>query len=160
LLNDWFSEVARIVRHHGGFVDKFIGDAVMVVFGIPEPRDLMAADAVRAALEMRDAMDTINMRHRFLGVREVHIGIGIDQGEAVVGFSGSHLRQSYTAIGDVVNTAARLESATKELGCDILISERVEEVQHRAGAAETQFVGQLKLKGKDQAVSAYRVVGP
>src|SRR5262249_18299549 len=135
LLNEWFSDVARIVRHHGGFVDKFIGDAVMAVFGIPDQRESMAADAVRAPLEKRDARDTINMRQRFLGVREVHVGMGIDQGEAVVGFIGSHLRQAYTAIGDVVNTAARLESATKEIGCDILISERVEEEQRRSGVA-------------------------
>ena len=160
LLNEWFSEVTQIIHRHGGFVDKFIGDAVMAVFGVPEPRDSMAADAVRAALEMQDAMDTMNMRHRFLGGREVRVGIGIDQGEAIVGFIGSHLRQSYTAIGDVVNTASRLESATKEVGCDILISERVADAQRDLGVTETQFVGRLQLKGKDQAVSAFQVVGP
>lgn len=160
LLNEWFSEAARIIRRHGGFVDKFIGDAVMAVFGIPEPRESMAADAVRAALEMRDVVEAINMRHRFLGVGEIRIGIGIDQGEAVVGFIGSHFRQSYTAIGDVVNTAARLESATKEIGCDILISDRVDALERSSGVAETQFVGQLQLKGKDRAVSAFQVLGP
>src|SRR5207248_6909987 len=113
------------------------------LFGVPEPRESMAADAVRAALELRDALDAINMRHRFLGLREIRIGIGIDQGEAVLGFIGSHLRQSYTAIGDVVNTAARLESATKEVGCDILISDRVDAVQRRSAVAETQYVGRL-----------------
>ena len=160
LLNEWFSEVARIVRRHGGFIDKFIGDAVMALFGVPEPRESMAADAVRAALEMRDVLDAINMRHRFLSAREIRIGIGIDQGEAVIGFIGSHLRQSYTAIGEVVNTAARLESATKAHGCDILISDRVADVQRRAGVAETQFVGRLQLKGIGQAVSAFQVLGP
>jgi class 3 adenylate cyclase/tetratricopeptide (TPR) repeat protein len=160
LLNEWFSEVARIVRRHGGFIDKFIGDAVMALFGVPEPRESMAADAVRAALEMRDVLDAINMRHRFLDVREIRIGIGIDQGEAVVGFIGSHLRQSYTAIGEVVNTASRLETATKEHECDILISDRVDAVQRRSGVAETQFVGRLELKGIGQAVSAFKVLAP
>jgi class 3 adenylate cyclase/tetratricopeptide (TPR) repeat protein len=160
LLNEWFSEVARIIRRNGGFVDKFIGDAVMAVFGVPEPRATMAADAVGAALQMRDALDAINMRHRFLGSREIKVGIGIDLGEAVIGFIGSHLKQSYTAIGDVVNTASRLESATKEVGCDILISDRVDAVQRRAGVAETQFIGRLPLKGKVEAVSAFQVVGP
>ncbi len=160
LLNEWFSEVAKIIRRHGGFVDKFIGDAVMALFGVPEPRESMAADAVRAALEMRDVLETINMRHRFLGTREIRVGIGVDHGEAVVGFIGSHLRQSYTAIGDVVNTAARLESATKDVGFDILISDRVEEMQRRAGVAETRFIGKLPLKGKDRAVPAFQVLGP
>jgi len=160
LLNEWFSEVAKIIRRHGGFVDKFMGDAVMTLFGVPEPRESMVADAVRAALEMRDVLDTINMRHRFLGGREIRVGIGIDQGDAVVGFIGSHLRQSYTAIGDVVNTAARLESATKDAGHDILISDRVDKVQRRAGIAETQFVGRLQLKGKDRTVPAFAVLGP
>jgi class 3 adenylate cyclase len=160
LLNEWFSEAARIIRRHGGFVDKFIGDAVMAVFGIPEPRESMAADAVRAGLELRDALEAINMRHRFLGIREIRVGIGIDQGDAVVGFIGSHFRQSYTAIGDVVNIAARLETATKEIGCDILISDRVDALQRRSGAAETQFIGQLQLKGTDRAVSASQVLGP
>ena len=100
------------------------------------------------------------MRHRFLGECELRIGIGIDQGDAVIGFIGSHLRQSYTAIGDVVNTAARLESATKDVGCDILISERVDEAQRQSGVAETQFVGRLQLKGKDQTVPAFQVLGP
>jgi class 3 adenylate cyclase len=159
LLNEWFSEVARIVRRHGGFVDKFMGDAVMAFFGMPEPRDSMAADAVRAALEMRDVLDTMNMRHRYLGAREIRVGIAIDQGEAVVGFIGSHLRQSYTAIGNVVNVASRLESATKDHGCDILISDRVDVEQQRARVAETQFVGLLNLKGMDQPVGAFRVLG-
>jgi class 3 adenylate cyclase len=160
LLNEWFSEVARIIRRHGGFVDKFMGDAVMAVFGIPEPRESTAADAVAAALEMRDGLDAINMRQRFLGGREIHVGIGIDEGEAVIGFIGSHLRQSYTAIGDVVNTAARLEAATKDAGYDILISDRVDVVQRRARVAETQFIGRLPLKGKVEAVSTFHVLAP
>ncbi len=159
LLNEWFSEATRIIRRHGGFVDKFIGDAVMALFGVPEPRETMAADAVRAALEMRDAMDTMNFRHRYLGVPELRVGIGIDQGEAVVGFIGSHLRQSYTAIGEVVNTASRLESETKTVEGDILISQQVDEIQRRSGVAETRFVGRLRLKGIGEAVSAFQVLG-
>jgi len=87
------------------------------------------------------------------------VGIGIDCGEAVVGFIGSHLRQSYTAIGDVVNTAARLESATKEHQCDILISGSVEKVQRSLGVADSRSVGELRLKGKRLSVPAYQVLG-
>ncbi len=159
LLNEWFAEATRAIRRHGGVVDKFIGDAVMALFGVPEPHGDAASQAVRAALAMRDALATMNMRQTVLGGREIQVGIGIDCGEAVVGFIGSHLRQSYTAIGDAVNTASRLESATKEHGCDILISGSVEEVQRAQRVAETRFVGRLKLKGKGQEVAAYAVLG-
>jgi class 3 adenylate cyclase len=160
LLNEWFAEATRAIRRHGGVVDKFIGDAVMALFGVPEPREDAATDAVRAALEMRDALAAMNLRSKALGGREIRVGIGIDCGEAVVGFVGSHLRQSYTAIGDPVNTASRLESATKLYpGCDILISQRVEDDQRRHGVAETTFLGHPELKGKDQKVAVYQVLG-
>jgi adenylate cyclase len=159
VLNEWFTEATRAIRKHGGVVDKFIGDAVMALFGVPEPRPDAAADAVRAALEMRDALATMNMRNLALGGKEIGIGVGVDSGEAVVGYIGSHLRQSYTAIGDTVNTASRLESATKEHHCDILISGAVEAVQRAFGVAETRFVGKLKLKGREREEPAYRVLG-
>ncbi len=160
LLNEWFSEASRIVRRHGGYVDKFIGDAVMALFGVPEEGESMATDAIQAALELREALETMNLRRRFLGQCEFRVGIGIDTGEAVIGFIGSAHRQSYTAIGDVVNTASRLESATKDAGCDILISSRVEEAHRRSPLAETRFVGNLSLKGMHQAVSAFMILGP
>ncbi len=158
ILNEWFEEATRAIRKHGGVVDKFIGDAVMALFGIPESRPEAAADAVRAALEMRDVLATLNMRNRALGGKEIRIGIGIDCGEAVVGYIGSHLRQSYTAIGDTVNTASRLESMTKDR-CDVLISGSVEAAQRSFQVAETRFEGKLKLKGRDEEEPAYRVLG-
>jgi class 3 adenylate cyclase len=160
ILNEWFAEATRVIRRHGGWIDKFIGDAVMALFGVPEPRDDAAASAVSAALELRDALAAINMRQKALGKREIRVGIGVDSGDAVVGFVGSHLRQSYTAIGDTVNTAARLESATRDQNCEILISAAVEEVQRRHGVAESRFVGALELKGKGQGVPTYEVLGP
>ena len=159
LLNEWFTEATGAIRRYGGVVDMFIGDAVMALFGVPEPRVDAAADAVRAALVMRDTLAAMNLRQQAMGGKELRVGIGIDCGEAVVGFIGSHLRQSYTAIGDVVNTAARLESATKEHQCDILISGSVEKVQRSLGVADSRSVGELRLKGKRLSVPAYQVLG-
>jgi class 3 adenylate cyclase len=161
LLNEWFAVATRAIRRHGGVVDKFIGDAIMAVFGVPESRDDAAADAVRAALEMRDTLASLNLRREALGRRKIEVGIGINTGEAVVGFIGSHLQQSFAAIGDVTNTASRLESATRDHpGCDILISQSTEEVQQRLGVAETTYLGRAMLKGKTQAVPVYQVLGP
>jgi class 3 adenylate cyclase len=160
LLNEWFTEVTRAVRHHGGVVDKFIGDGVMALFGVPEPREDAAADAVRAALAMRDALAALNLRNQALGGRAIRVGIGLHTGEAVVGFIGSHLRQSYTAIGDVVNTASRLESATKDYGCDIIVSQETLQGQEPFGVAETEFLGKTKVKGRQQEVAVYKVLGP
>ena len=79
----------------------------------------------------------------------------------MVGFIGSHLQQSFAAIGDVTNTASRLESKTRDYpGCDILISQSTEEVQQRQGVAETTYLGQASSKGKEQKVPVYQVLGP
>jgi len=159
LLNEWFRDATRVIRRHGGLVDKFIGDAVMALFGVPDARPDAAADAVRAALGLRDAMRARNLRHRVLGGREIEIGIGVHTGEAVIGFLGSHLRLSYTAIGDTVNTASRLETTTKAYpGCDILISQETEDGQRAHGVAETQYLGVAELKGHTP-LPVYKVLG-
>ncbi|MEE8143565.1 MAG: adenylate/guanylate cyclase domain-containing protein, partial [Planctomycetota bacterium] len=158
LLNEWFTEATRSVQRHGGIIDKFIGDAVMALFGVPEFQEQAAANAVRSAVEMREALQAMNLRQRALGGKELHVGIGIATGEAVLGFIGSHLHQSFTAIGDPVNTAARLETATKEFPhCDIFICETTEEEQQHHGIAQTTFVGYPVLKGKQQKVGVYHV---
>jgi class 3 adenylate cyclase len=158
LLNEWFAEATRAIVQHGGMVDKFMGDAVMALFGVPEKR-AAGADAVRAALAMRDALSALNLYQKALGEPQLRIGIGIASGPAVVGFIGSHLRQSYTAIGDVVNVASRLESATKDYQCDILICPHTEAEQAQLGVAETAFLGQLQVKGRKQEVAIYKVLG-
>jgi class 3 adenylate cyclase/tetratricopeptide (TPR) repeat protein len=160
VLNEWFSEASVAIRRHGGVIDKFIGDAVLALFGVPEPSERDASAAVGAAIDMRDALRSFNLRRQALGGAPLRIGIGIDQGEVVVGFIGSHLRQSYTAIGDAVNTASRLEGTTKDYpGCEILISERVEREQVAQGTAETEFKGLAELKGKAQPLAVYQVHG-
>jgi class 3 adenylate cyclase len=161
LLNEWFTVATRAIRRHGGIVDKFIGDAIMAVFGVPEPHDDDAARAVRAAFEMRDALASLNLRRQALGLKRIEVGIGINTGPAVVGFIGSHSQQSFAAIGDVTNTASRIESKTRDFpGCDILIGETTEAIQQRLGVAESTYLGLAELKGKGQKVPVYQVLGP
>jgi class 3 adenylate cyclase len=161
LLNEWFTEATRAIRQHGGVIDKFIGDAVMALFGVPEYSDEAAANAVRAALAMRDALMALNLRHEEFRRPTLHIGVGIHAGEAVLGYIGSYLHHGYTAIGDSVNTAARLESATKRYdGCDILISQTVEDIQQHFGVAETTLLEYAELHHKAERVPVYQVLGP
>ena len=158
LINEWFSEATLAIQKHGGIIDKFIGDAVMALFGVPDEQPEAPARAVRAAMEMREALAAMNRRQRALGGKDFRIGIGIHCGSATVGFLGSHLRQSFTAIGDVVNTASRLETSTKKFsGCDILISQQVEKVQRQFGVAETSSLGTIPLKGKQEQLTVYSV---
>ena len=161
VMTSYFDAMAAEIRAEGGTLEKFVGDAIMAVFGVPEPGDDDAANAVRAALEMRDALASLNLRRQALGMKQIEVGIGINTGEAVVGFIGSHSQQSFAAIGDVTNTASRLESKTRDFpGCDILISRSTEEIQQRLGVAETTYLGLTELKGKAEKVPVYQVLGP
>jgi adenylate cyclase len=121
LLTEYFSEMADCVFRHGGTLDKFIGDEVMAQWGAPisEPDD--ADRALAAALDMIDALSRLNARWLSQGRPRLHVGIGINYGEAFAGYLGSERRLEYTVIGDTVNTAKRL--CTAALGGEILISD-------------------------------------
>jgi len=121
LLNDYFSTASAIVHRHGGTVDKFIGDAVMAFWGAPLPVPDHARRAVAAALELLDAVAPLNARLQAQGLPPVSLGIGVSTGMVCVGDLGSAQRRAYTAVGDAVNVAARLESLTKEVGVPLLV---------------------------------------
>ena len=121
LLNKYFSAMTDIIFAHGGTLDKYLGDGLMALFGAPTATPQDATNAVNAAVAMQRRVLSINQELRAEGLNEIGVGIGLHTGEAVVGYIGSERRSEYTAIGDTVNTASRLESNSK--GGQILLSD-------------------------------------
>lgn len=153
ILNEYLSEVTNCVFKHSGMLDKFIGDAAMAVFNAPTDLDDYLYEAVSAAIDIRDSGKALGKRLLEKHGRNVGFGIGLNCGEAVVGNIGCDIRMDYTAIGDTVNTAARLE-AKAESG-EILISEALyEKVKDRINA---DFKEDMTLKGKALPVKVYSV---
>ena len=125
LLNDYFDRMARIAHAHGGTVDKFIGDGMMVIFGNPQPLETPEKNALAAAREMLAALVELNGDFQSRGLPALRIGIGLHSGAAVIGHLGSHERHEYTAIGDAVNVAARVCDLPKKIGKPIVCTEPV-----------------------------------
>ena len=109
LLNRFFTLMSEVIFRHGGTLDKYIGDGVLALFGAPYATERDAVKAVRAAIDMQRAVQQFNRELAAAGQADIGVGIGINTGSAIVGFIGSDTRLDYTAIGDTVNTAARLE---------------------------------------------------
>lgn len=160
-LNAYFERVCDCVLKHGGSIDKFIGDAIMVEFGSPLPYPDHARRALSAALEIGDiAADFAKwMQQRFpdRGLPPFGIGIGVHSGSAVVGNIGSSRRMEFTAIGDAVNLASRIEGATKEAGCVILASN--DSVQAAGPGVITGHTATITVKGRNRPVEVSEIVG-
>lgn len=156
-LNEYFQTWTDIIFKHDGTVDKFIGDAVMAIFGAPMAHPDDAARAVRAAWDMREALEKLNERWKEQGRRTLNIGVGINTGEAIVGNMGSHQAMGYTVIGDTVNLASRLESKTKDLGAFLLISETTYAAVK--DLVEVETFSDVTVKGKSKALSVFAVRG-
>ena len=157
LLNEYFTEMVTVVMEEGGVVDKYIGDAIMAVFGAPVPKADDALRAVRAAVRMRHALAALNEKLVARGVAPIKTGIGLHTGEVVAGNIGSEARMEYTVIGDAVNLASRLETSTKELGTDVLISDDTNALL--GDEFETRAVREITVKGRVKPVMVYEVVG-
>jgi adenylate cyclase len=155
LLNEYFTHMVDCVLGEGGVVDKYIGDNIMAVFGAPVSRPDDAQRAVRAAVRMRAALVKLNDSFAERGMEKLRFGIGLHSGEVVAGNIGSAKRMEYTVIGDAVNLASRLESKTKELGTDIIISEATRE--RLDPTATTELIGEVHVKGRAQPVQIYKV---
>ena len=157
MLNEYFEEMVEAIFEHDGTLDKFIGDAVLAVFGAPVASQQNAENAVRAAMGMIEKLDALNGRRQAAGKETIEIGIGIHTGNVVGGNIGSSKRMEYTVIGDTVNVASRLESISKNYPEQIIISEAthamVKDLVQVAGTDD------LMLKGKTESTRIYRVSG-
>jgi adenylate cyclase len=157
LLNEYFTEMVSIVMKNNGAVDKYIGDAIMAVFGAPVPHERDAENAVRAAVEMRASLARLNERLVARGAQPLRTGIGIHTGDVVAGNIGSEQRMEYTVIGDPVNLASRLESNTKDLKVDVLISEATYSLVK--DIIDARPVKEITVKGRAEPVMTYEVRG-
>jgi adenylate cyclase len=154
LLNDFYTLTIETTFKHDGTLDKFMGDAVMAIFGAPIRHADHSARAVRTAIDMREGMVALNERRQREGKEPIGIGIGVSAGEAVAGTVGTEDRMEYTVVGDSVNLAARLQ-ASAGVG-QILISERT--WQHVRDVVEARPLGPLRVKGKEEEVNVYEVL--
>jgi adenylate cyclase len=156
VVNAYLEETSECLHNHGAYVDKYIGDAVMAVFGVPAALPDHALAACRAALEARQALARINTRYAAIGV-ELEVRIGLNTGEMIVGNLGSSRKKNYTVMGDAVNLASRLEGANKEFGTNILLGETT--ARAVAGRMATRPLTRLRVKGKLVAVEVHELVG-
>jgi adenylate cyclase len=156
-LNEYFKEMVAIVFAHQGSLDKFIGDAVMAVWGniTSQGSERDAQNAVAAALAMRKSLARLNVNWRQRGWPELSFGIGINHGDAIVGNLGSDEKMEVSVIGDPVNLASRLEGLTKEYKLDMLLGESMVPLVKERFALRT--VGSVQVKGKTRAVRLFTV---
>jgi adenylate cyclase len=161
VLQRYFDRMVKAVHRYDGTIDKFIGDGMMILFGAPRPLADPCSDAVQCALTMLHALDELNIEFAREGLPTLVIGIGINYGKVVVGNIGSTERHNYSAIGDAVNVAARIEGLTKEVGRKILITESV--VSRIGDRFNFEPLGERLVKGhspvKVWGIRAERVAG-
>ena len=154
-LNEYFADMSAEIKAHGGMINKFIGDGIMALFGAPLPHPDDARRAVACALKMVERNEEYNRRRSERQLERLQIGIGLHTGQAVVGNIGAPEKMEYTAIGDTVNVASRIESENKTFGTTLLISEATYQVVREAVIAEP--AGSAKMKGVDEAMTLYKV---
>ena len=153
LLNKYFTALGKCITAHHGIINKYIGDAIMAIFGAPVSSKNSAKDAFEAALDMRKALVEVNAEFKAEGLPELKFGIGIHTGPVFAGTIGAASRMEYTVIGDTVNTASRLESLCKTYTTDLLISEAA------AGKLGEDtcltFIADAQIRGKTEAMKVY-----
>ena len=156
LLNDYFEIMVNCLMKHGGILDKYIGDAIMGVFGVPFAKENDAGNAVNTAIEMLQELEQFNANQRKINSPVVSIGIGLNTGSIVAGNIGATKRIEYTVIGDTVNLAARIEALSKTYGAPLLISEFVKsDIEKEHIMREVDFI---QVKGRTKPCLIYEVL--
>jgi adenylate cyclase len=157
LLHEYLTPMSEVILQNDGLLDKYIGDAIMALFGTPVWMETHAIKACEAALSMMKKLDELNKNWEKTKGLKLKIGIGINTGECIVGNMGSDILFDYTAIGDTVNLASRLEGTTKFYGVGIVVSEfTVSKTDGRFFFRELDLV---KVKGKEKPVKIYELIG-
>jgi class 3 adenylate cyclase/HAMP domain-containing protein len=155
-LNQYLAFMGQAIDNSGGFIDKYIGDAIMALFD-----DDTADCALHAALSMRQMLDNFNQERDRNGLPLIEIGIGLHRGEVIMGTVGFSSRIDSTVIGDAVNVASRVESLTKNYSCPILVtSDTIADLQHRERFNLRLVDESVKVKGKDEAIAIYELISP
>ncbi|MDG0817894.1 adenylate/guanylate cyclase domain-containing protein [Bdellovibrio svalbardensis] len=155
MLNEYFGVMVKVINSHGGVVDKFIGDAIMAVWGAPRSTDEDAHKALRACLEMRKNLAILNESRIARNQPPINIGMGLHAGKAISGTIGSDERMEYTVIGNTVNTASRIEASTKAFGADLLVTDSV--IDKVGEAFKVELAGAAEVKGRSEAIKMYKV---
>jgi adenylate cyclase len=154
MLNHYFSEMNEIILKYGGSIDKYMGDAVLVLFGVHEQHEDDARRAISCAVEMQNAMDKVNQENQAQGLPELFVGIGINTAVVSAGQVGSDLYNEYTVIGDGVNLASRIESHS--LRGQVLIGENT--YSKVKDDVEIGTVNEVSVKGKSETIKLYEVI--
>lgn len=157
MLNEYFAVMVGIITKNGGVVDKFIGDAIMAIWGAPKSSPEDPHNALRACLEMRRGLEALNVRRMERGQPPIMIGMGLHAGPAISGTIGSDERMEYTVIGNTVNTASRIEASTKAFGADLLVTDDV--IARVGDDFKVEYAGSAEVKGRSEALKMYKVRG-
>jgi|GEM_PF-1191050 len=157
ILNEYLDAMTRVIIEHKGTLDKYVGDAIMAIWGAPraEPAAISAKRAVTTAVRMLEKLDELRAKWQREDKEPLDMGIGINTGTMVVGNMGSELRMDYTVIGDAVNLGARVEAQTRAFNVRLIITEAT--FQYVQDIVETRLLDTIKVKGKDRPVKIYAV---
>jgi adenylate cyclase len=156
MLNEYFSFMEDVVTNRGGVIDKYIGDAIMALFGSPFPSENDAANAVQAAGDMFHVLQILNARRSAEGKSEIRIGVGIGTGTVITGNIGSPKRMDFTVIGDAVNLASRIEEATKTYGADILVCGTTR--ARVTPMPRARWLDMIRLRGQTRPIELWEVL--
>ncbi|MFT7585605.1 MAG: adenylate cyclase [Cellvibrionaceae bacterium] len=157
ILNRYYTYMVDVIVEAGGIVNKFGGDSLLAIFGVPIKQEGHASYAIQAAIAMKRALITFNLEQKALGLQPLEIGIGISSGDMVAGNIGGKARLEYTVIGDPVNLAARLQSLTKEWGTTVLLSEDTQRcLTDYSDLVEP--VEKITVRGKKEPTLVYKLV--